>query len=459
MMEHVHFIGIGGTGLSAIARVLLERGYRVSGSDQKNSSLAQAVERAGARVMLGHDAENVEGANIVIRSSAVPEDNVEVQAALQAGIPVLKRDEYLEQLMVDQVVVAVAGTHGKTTTSSMIAWILTVMGESPSFIIGGIVQNLGKNAAAGEGPVFVIEADEYDHMFLGLSPQIAVVTNVEHDHPDIFPTSKAFHQAFQNFTGRLKADGKLIFCAEDEGAAQLAQVMQGKREVISYGYYDTLCDYVAKRMRLNKDGGFTFDLYKSKSSGPIVSDLFLKVPGKHNVLNALAALAVVDQLNLSLLDASRALEDFKGSGRRFEIRGQYAGITLIDDYAHHPTEIQATLQAAREKYPERNLWVVWQPHTFSRTLLFFDRFADAFTVADQVIVTKVFPAREPVPPDFSAGEIVEAMNHHSAHFLPSLDEVINYLLEHLVAGDVLLVLTAGDAIQVNDQLAEQLGQK
>lgn len=459
MKEHVHFIGIGGTGLSAIAKVLLERGYRVSGSDQKHSPLAQSVEQAGARVMVGHHAKNVQGANIVVRSSAIPDHNVEVQAALEAGIPVLKRADFLGRLMEDKLGVAIAGTHGKTTTTSMVAWMLSALGEDPTFIVGGVVQNLNTNARAGQGTVFVIEADEYDYMFLGLHPQIAVVANVEHDHPDIFPTPEAVQQAFLQFVGHLNPSGVLLFCADDPGAVQIAREIGEERKTLSYGISASNLDYRVGQLRINKNGGFTFDFYKSENEQPAAANIELTVPGKHNVQNALAALAVADQLGLSLTDAAQALAEFQGSRRRFDVRGEFAGVTIIDDYAHHPTEIQATLAAAREKYPQQTIWAVWQPHTFSRTRTLFDRFTKAFGDADQVIVTKVFPSREPIPPDFSAQEIVDAMEHPSARFLPELESVTEFLTKNLIPGDVLLVLTAGDAIQISERLANILSEK
>ncbi|RLD08738.1 MAG: UDP-N-acetylmuramate--L-alanine ligase [Chloroflexota bacterium] len=459
MKEHVHFIGIGGTGLSAIAKVLLERGYRVSGSDQKYSPLAQAVEQAGGQVMIGHQAKNVQGADVVVRSSAVPDHNVEVQAALEAGIPVLKRADFLGRLMENKLSIAIAGTHGKTTTTSMVAWILSALGEDPTFIVGGVVQNLGTNAKAGRGPAFVIEADEYDYMFLGLSPQIAVVANVEHDHPDIFPTPEAVQDAFLQFVGRLNPSGVLLFCADDKGAAQIARAVNEEQKKFSYGISASNLYYRAGQLRINKHGGFTFDLYQASNEQPVATNIELTVPGKHNVQNALAALAVADQLGLSLPDAAQALTEFQGSRRRFDVRGEFAGVTIIDDYAHHPTAIQATLAAAREKYPQRTIWAVWQPHTFSRTRTLFERFTKAFEDADQVIVTKVFPSREPIPSDFSAQEIVDAIEYPPAHFLPELESVTEFLIEHLSSGDVLLVLTAGNAIQVSEQLAKYFEQE
>ncbi len=294
-------------------------------------------------------------------------------------------------------------------------------------------------------------------MFLGLNPQIAVITNVEHDHPDIYPTSESFFQAFRDFVGRLVSDGVLIFCADDEGAVQIAADVQDERKTLSYGI-GSIQAYSAQNLRLNERGGFTFDLYKFGNAEPEATGIALQVPGEHNVQNALAALAVADQLDLSLPKAAQALAKFQGSGRRFEVRGEFGGVTVIDDYAHHPTEIQVTLKAAREKYPQQRIWAVWQPHTFSRTQTLFARFTSAFGDADKVIITKIFPAREPIPTDFSSQDIVDAMDHPEVLFIPKLEDVTEFLSENLSPGDVLLTLTAGDAIQINDQIVERFGQ-
>ncbi len=446
----MHFIGIGGTGLSAIARVLLESGYTVSGSDRERSPLAQAVEAAGARVFIGHAAENVRGAQLVIRSSAIPDDNPEVQAARQAGIPVLKRADFLGRLMEDRLGIAIAGSHGKTTTTAMTAWVLTALGQQPGFIVGSVVENLGVNARAGEGKPFVIEADEYDYMFLGLRPQIAVVTNVEHDHPDLFPTPEVFYDAFLQFVRRLPPEGVLIYCADDPGAESLGRqaVAEGWTS-LAYSLERSGVDYAAVDLRINARGAYDFTVLRR---GDAVTAVRLGVPGRHNAANALAVLAVCDQLELPLEAAANALAKFRGSGRRFQVRGEVGDVIVVDDYAHHPTEIRATLQAARVRYPERRIWAVWQPHTYTRTKTLFDDFAAAFDDADGVLVTEVYRAREPVDADFSAAQVVAAMQHANAHFTPALDDATNYLLAHLRPGDVVLVLSAGDAPKISEQV-------
>ena len=455
-MEHVHLIGIGGTGLSAIARVLLERGYRVTGSDLIFSPLAEALERAGAEVYTGHRAEQVQGADIVVRSSAVPDENAEVQSALNAGIPVLKRAEFLDCLTRDDRVVAVAGSHGKTTTTAMLAWVLMKLDQDPSFIIGGVVENLHTNARSGEGSIFVIEADEYDEMFLGLHPEIAVVTNVEYDHPDYYPTPEAFKGAFQDFVGNLTPGGTLILCAEDAGAVSLRHDITLDQDVFFYGFDSPDFNYMARNLRKQEDGSYHYDLYTGDITVDLIEDVHLGIPGKHNVLNSLAALAVVDQLDLSLEKAIAALADFKGSGRRFDIRGEFSGVVIIDDYAHHPTEIKATIETARDRYPDGGIWVVWQPHTFSRTMTLLDRFSTAFNGADHVLITDVYPSREERPADFSISAVVNSIDHDDVTLQPTFDEAASYLVPELVPGDVVLVLSAGDAVELSAHLAEML---
>ncbi|MBN2149271.1 MAG: UDP-N-acetylmuramate--L-alanine ligase [Anaerolineales bacterium] len=459
--EAVHLIGIGGTGLSAIARVLLERGCRVSGSDRLLSPLAERLQADGVRILIGHQPGNVLGADLVVRSSAISDDNVEVRAARAAHIPVLKRSEFLGRLISEQRSIAVAGTHGKTTTTAMIAWMLSALGLDPSYIIGGVSTNLGGNAHAGQGQYFVIEADEYDRMFLGLRPELAVITNIEHDHPDCYPTAEEFYQAFSEFSRQLPDDGTLLVCADDQGGMRLIQEARSRpQQVFSYGISAAASDYQAHNLRLNKQGGFTCDVLCPLSGGfELRPALSLQVPGEHNLRNALAALAVAHQLALPLPQAAQALAEFKGTGRRFEVRGEFDGILVIDDYAHHPTEIRATLAAARLRYPERRLWALWQPHTYSRTQMLAAEFAQAFAQADQVVVTEVYASREAPPPGgYSSLRVAEAMPHPGKHFVTGLTEATMLLLEYLVPGDVLLVFSAGDADQISSHVLEALKQ-
>ena len=428
-------MGIGGAGLSAIARLLLERGERVSGSDLALSGFAQALMQAGAAVAVGHRAANVAGADLVIASSAIPEDNPELVAARRDGIPVLRRAEFLGELVEGYRTVAVAGTHGKTTTAGMIAWILQQTGRSPSFIVGGELQNLGVNAGSGRGPHFVIEADEYDRTFLGLHPQLAVVTNVDHDHPDCYPTATDFQQAFEAFAAQVQE--RLVLCADDPGAASLAP--EGPART-TYGI-DPAADWRAEEIKTNQAGGTDFLVL---SGGATAGLARLRIPGLHNVRNALAALAVADLLGVPFNDSRAALTEFLGVGRRFQVLGEAGGVTVIDDYAHHPTEIRATLAAARQRYPEQTIWAVYQPHTYSRPKALLAELAGAFADADRVTVTEVYASREAPDPAFGGREIAQAIQHPQVEFVAQLEGAAEHILQRVQAGTALLTLSAGD---------------
>ena len=458
-MAHAYFIGIGGSGLSAIARLLIEKGYQVSGSDLEFSSYAREIENLGAKVFVGHKAEQITGADFVIRSSAIPDDNEEVKAAQIAGIPVYKRSEFLGKMTAERFCVAVAGAHGKTTTTAMISWMLTALDQDPSYIIGGVSKNLAKNAHAGRGSTFVVEADEYDYMFLGLHPQIAAVTNIEYDHPDCFPTEKDFFAAFVDFVKQIPEDGILLACTDDTKAAELLDLakLNFKIDTRSYGLENRedgiSPDYAVRNLSLNQLGSYNFEIYHDQGT---LAEISLQIPGIHNVRNATASLAVAHLLDLPLENAARALGEFQGTERRFEILAEVSGIAVIDDYAHHPTEIRATLGAARNRYPDRELWAVWQPHTYSRTETLFDEYLTAFSEADHVLVTEVYASREPVRDDFSALQVVESMQHPDASFLASNTQVADYLIANLKPGDVVLVLSAGNANQISAQVVEKL---
>ncbi|MCH7662912.1 MAG: UDP-N-acetylmuramate--L-alanine ligase, partial [Chloroflexi bacterium] len=391
MTRHTHFIGIGGAGLSAIARVLLERGEIVSGSDYEESMVTKSLERSGVQMHIGHSKDNIAGADLVVRSSAVGDENVEALAAREAGIKVVRREEYLRELLEGQEVIAVAGSHGKTTTTAMIAWMLTALHQKPGFIAGGEIENLGANAGAGKGELFVIEADEYDYMFLGLDPSIAIVTNVEHDHPDFFPTPEDFEQAFRDFVARIKPGGTLVVCLDDPGSASLLteNSLEGK-DSLSYGLSQD-ANFQARNLKLDESGGFRFDIYRENT---ILTAVTLQIPGRHNVRNALAAVIVADILGLPLVDAAQALSEFRGAARRFDVLGEREGVTVIDDYAHHPTEIRATLDAARERYPDRHIWALWQPHTYSRTSKLLNDYSVSFRDADSMLMAPVYAPRE-----------------------------------------------------------------
>ncbi len=461
-MKRIHFIGIGGSGLSAIARLLKESGYEVTGSDRVLSQFAMDLQNEGIAIYIGHHPRNVGGADLVIRSSAIGDDNPEVKAAKHAGIPVYKRSDFLGQLMSEKTGIAIAGTHGKTTTTAMIAWVLYAMKRDPSFIVGGTLNNLKVNAHAGKGDLFVIEADEYDRMFLGLKPQIEVVTNLEHDHPDIFPKFEDMYSAFQSFVDLLPPDGSLIVCAEDEGAVTLLSHARRKGlNVVSYSVQGEMTInspqwMQARTIKPNDRGGFDFSAMTNIGSLSASSiQVSLQVPGEHNVRNALAVLSVAATLGLPLQEVAEALSEFTGTGRRFEVRGEHNGVVVIDDYAHHPTEIRATLAGAKTRYPDHRIWAVWQPHTYSRTQTLFFEFSRAFADADEVLVTEIYASRE-AQQGFSSAEVVSAMPHPSARFTGSLDDTKKYLLEHVHSGDVVIVLSAGDADQISSDLLREL---
>lgn len=456
----VHLIGIGGSGLSAIGRVLIEKGYPVSGSDRQMTPFAQQLQSVGATVYIGHRPENIKGASLVIRSSAIPEDNSEVQAALKAGVTVLNRAEFISQLMDDQRGIAIAGTHGKTTTTSMIAWLLQTNGLDPSFIIGGVPRNLGVNAHAGKGSYFVIEADEYDRMFLGLKPEIAVITNIEYDHPDCFPTQQDFYQAFRDFALCLLPGGSLIVCSDDVGAVRLMDEVKSKYATLPYGLNvlpnNQPPHFMGKNLKQGKNGAYSFEVMTDKELPLRVE---LQVPGRHNVLNALASLAVAELVGVLPKHAADALHEFLGTGRRFEVRGEVAGIKIIDDYAHHPSEIRATLSTARATFPQRRLWAVWQPHTYSRIQALWDEFATAFWDADIVVMLDVYAAREQKPAQFVTRDLASQINHPEVHFIENIDQAVSYLQKNLQHGDVLVVLSAGDANQISTRLLVILGEQ
>ncbi|MGD9098932.1 MAG: UDP-N-acetylmuramate--L-alanine ligase [Anaerolineae bacterium] len=447
---HVHLVGIGGAGLSAIARVLMEIGCRVSGSDRVASALTAALAEEGATVYVGHRAEQVSGADLLVVSSAIPADNAELRAARTRSIPVLKRADFLGQMMTGRVAVAIAGSHGKTTTSGMMATVLLAADQDPSFIVGGQIAHLGTNARAGTGP-FVIEADEYDRTFLGLRPTIAVVTNVEHDHPDCYPTFDEFRAAFEAFVALLPEYGQLVVCADDPGARALGALAgaQGK-SVMRYGLVEE-ADWQAMNAQPNGAGGCD---YVALRRGELKGLVRLRIPGAHNVLNSLAVLAVSDLLGLPFDVVTQALRLFRGMGRRFEIKGVANGVTVVDDYAHHPTEIRATLAAARQNYPGRRIWAVWQPHTYSRVKTLLDDFVTAFADADHVVVTPIYAAREIDDLGVSSERVVARMDHADARAVADLDQAVALLEAQVRSGDVVLTLGAGDSHVIGERLLE-----
>ena len=451
LKEHVHFIGIGGSGLSAIARLLWEQGAQVSGSDRAPSPFGEELAKLGIPVLIGHSAGNIAGANWVVRSSAIPDDNPEVVAAQKLGIPVYKRADFLGKLMDrPRIGIAIAGTHGKTTTTGLTAHVLSQIGADPSYIVGGTLIG-GTNAHFGKGLPFVIEADEYDRMFLGLRPRYAVLTNLEHDHPDIYPTAGEYIEAFEQFAALVPADGAVIGCVDDPGVLQLLRkASHSGAKHIAYGLAAELLPGFGDQLvaqTLPADAHGFHALVRARFGG--VEETFtltLAIPGEHNVRNALAVLAVTKLLGFPLSVTLPAFATYQGTNRRFERVTLANGVQGISDYAHHPTEIRATLQAAKAAFPGRKVWAVWQPHTYSRTQTLFNDFAMAFGAADEVIVTEIYRSREPLQ-DYSSARVVEAISktHPHARYIETLDQVTQTLRAELQPGDVLLVMSAGDA--------------
>jgi UDP-N-acetylmuramate--alanine ligase len=446
----IHLVGIGGIGLSAIARVLHGWGYPVSGSDRAATALTRALAAEGITVYAGHRAEQVDDADLVVVSSAVPADNPEIVAAKRRGAPVVKREQFLGELTASKTTIAVAGTHGKTTTSAMIAWILVEAGLDPTFVVGGVLQNLGTNARAGQGPHFVIEADEYDRTFLGLEPDVAVITILEHDHPDSYPTFPEMRSAFDSFVRQLVPGGLLVVCGDDDEALRLAGRVVAGRRTETYGL-DGSWDWRAQGVQLGNSAGF--DVWHHDRR---LGTCALQVPGRHNVLNALAALAASAGVGVDFGTAAAALTRYRGTERRFQVKGQAGGVTVVDDYAHHPTEIRVTLAAARLKYPGRRLWAVFQPHTYSRTATLMEDFAEAFDQADEVIVTGIYAAREQNVEGISAADLVARMEHGSARYVEGLAAAADRLAGEVQPGDIVVTLGAGDVNLVGQQLLEKL---
>lgn len=458
----LHLMGIGGAGLSAIANVLLEMGFAVSGSDRQLSPTTARLTASGALVVEGQRAENLALLNaqtptrrpdVVLISSAIPAANPELQAYQQAAIPVVKRDDFLPVLLTNRKLIAVAGTHGKSTTTSMVVRVLKEAGIDIGYIIGAELSGYG-NASAGSSPYFVLEADEYDHMFLGLSPTAAIITNVEWDHPDCYPTPASFHAAFAQFVEKVDKQGLIVSCADDSGAEQLRLERPiDDRRWITYGL-TLAADMAAINPVLLANGLLCSDLYWWNAPK---GQLCLQVPGLHNMRNALAALAIACYCDASIEQAAESLQQFIGATRRFELLGEMADVIVIDDYAHNPTKIRATLAAARSRYPERRIWAIVQPHTFSRTKSLLQLLADSFGEADRVIITDIYAAREIDDGTIHAGQIVAASAHPAISHIGQIDDVVTYLTKESQAGDLVVVMGAGDSYRIGRALLERLG--
>jgi UDP-N-acetylmuramate--alanine ligase len=451
--QHIHFVGIGGVGMSGIAEVLLTLGYRVTGSDARRSETVERLERLGAKVFTGHEVAHVEGAHVVVYSSAVARDNVEVAAARQRGIPVIPRAEMLAELMRLKYGIAIAGTHGKTTTTSMVAAVLGAGGFDPTVVVGGRVHGLGANARLGQGEFLVAEADESDGSFLTLTPTIAVVTTVDAEHLDHYADLDAIVAAFLAFVNKVPFYGAAVVCLDDPNIQRMLPRMTDKR-VITYGL-EASADLTGRRL------GFAgmCSTFEVLHRGSLLGPMSLRVPGRHNVLNALAATAVGLDLEVPFDRIQHALEGFEGVHRRFQIRGEARGVLVVDDYGHHPAEIRATLAAAKAGF-DRRVITVFQPHRYSRTQLLRNDFLTAFYQSDVLIVMDIYAAGEAPIPGVHSRDLADgiaAHGHREVLYLGSdRAAIVDYLCESTRAGDLVLTLGAGDVGQLGGELLERL---
>ena len=449
--KRIHFIGIGGAGMSGLARIALSHGITVSGSDAKDSSVVIALSALGATVATSHEAAHVDGADLVVYSTAISASNPERVRAAELKIPILTRAAALAVLMSESKSVAVAGTHGKTTTSSMLAVALQACAADPSFAIGGTITASGSNAHRGTGEIFVAEADESDGSFIEYHPFAAIVTNVEHDHVDFFPTPESVAQAFRDFAATIKAEGFLTYCADDAGSVALAGTTKSV-ELISYGVSEG-ADLHIDQIELMTMGSSARAVWNGKTVGHIE----LQVPGHHNLLNAAGVLATGLKLGFGAAELLTGLGTFRGTGRRFELKGTVHGVRVIDDYGHHPTEIQVTLEAARRYAADGRLIVIFQPHRYSRTQAFASAFAAVLDTADRAIVLEVYAASEKPIDGVTSKLITQHMK--IGEYIPNFVEVTDSVIEMAQPGDVIMTLGAGDVSSLAPIIVDGLNRR
>ncbi|HTY41246.1 MAG TPA: UDP-N-acetylmuramate--L-alanine ligase [Thermoanaerobaculia bacterium] len=456
-LRRIHFVGAGGVGMSGIAEILLQATpLEISGCDLVRTDVTERLERLGAKIAVGHDAAHVESADLVVISSAVAESNAEVAAARTRGIPVIRRAEMLGEIMRLKQGVAIAGTHGKTTTTSLTGMVLTEAGFDPTIVVGGQVHILGTNARLGKGEYLVAEADEFDRSFLELTPVVAVITNVEADHLDTYRNLDEIRDAFAAFANRVPFFGAVIACADDPGVASILPRI--KRRVVTYGESPG-ADLTARDVKLDA-AATCFEVWDAEQGR--LGAVRLRLPGRHNVANALAAIAAGRELLIPFDTIARALGAFTGVVRRFEPKGERGGVLVVDDYAHHPTEIRATLAAARQVHPDRRLVALFQPHLYSRTRDFTREFGEALAAADLAIVMDVYPSREAPIPGVTGGIVAEACRSAGARealYVAEKREVVDILERTLAPGDLLLTLGAGDVVKFGEEYLRRAGNR
>lgn len=446
---HVHFIGIGGISMSGLAEILLKEGFTVSGSDAKKSALTVHLEKLGAKVFYGQKAENIiEGIDVVVYTAAIHDDNPEFAAAKKANLPMLARAELLGQIMRNYpTAIAVAGTHGKTTTTSMLSMILLKAEKDPTITVGGILPQIGGNIKVGHSDTFLTEACEYTNSFLSFYPTVGIILNIEADHMDFFKDLQEIRTSFHRFAALLPENGLLILDSAIEHPLEITEGIHAK--VITCGLTGEE-DYTAKEITYDEKGCASFVLcHKKKALGPIS----LLVPGIHNISNALCALSAALELGIGFDTAAAGLLDFKGTERRFQYKGMVNGITIVDDYAHHPTEITATLKAASH-YPHRDIWCVFQPHTYTRTKAFLTEFANALALADHVVLTDIYAAREVNTIGITSLDLQKELEKigKNCDYFSSFDEIEKFLLKKCMHGDLCITMGAGNVINIGEHL-------
>ncbi|MBM9511070.1 UDP-N-acetylmuramate--L-alanine ligase [Desulfogranum marinum] len=454
--KHIHFVGIGGIGMSGIAELLLNLGYTVSGSDLQVTDITAKLEQLGAKIYRGHERQWVGGADVVVTSTAIAEDNPEVAQALEEHIPVIQRAEMLAELMrLKKYGIAIAGSHGKTSTTSLVATILGEAALDPTIVVGGKVASLGGNAKLGEGEFLVAEADESDGSFLKLSPVIEVVTNIDLEHLDYYRDIEHIKDVFLEFINRLPFYGVAIVCFDDKNVAALLPEIH--KRTITYGLTEQ-ADLYATRI-VSADGGTSFTVKRRQEE---LGQVTLNWPGRHTIYNSLAAIAVGLELEIDFSIIATALQGFQGVERRIEVKGESGGVLVVDDYGHHPTEIRATLDAVREAWPEKRLVVAFQPHRYSRTQGLFDEFTTAFHRADVLILTDIYPASEAPIEGVTALALQEAIKKHgqrNTFYIPRLIDAPSELLPLLQENDLLLTLGAGNIVRTGEQMLHLITEK
>ncbi|MEA3466687.1 MAG: UDP-N-acetylmuramate--L-alanine ligase [Thermodesulfobacteriota bacterium] len=451
--QKIHFVGIGGIGMSGIAELLITLGYEVSGSDLSDSATTRKLQSLGGKVYQGHDGRWVQGADVVVTSSAIRDDNPEVVTALEAGIPVIPRAEMLAELMrLKKYGIAIAGSHGKTSTTSMVSWMMAEADLDPTIVVGGKIDSLGGNAKLGHGEFLVAEADESDASFLKLSPALEVVTNIDLEHMDYYHDINHIKNTFLEFIDRIPFYGAVILCLDDENVADILPRIRKRK--ITYGF-SAQADLSAEQIQPG-NGRVKFSVRHGED---VLGEIDLSLPGRHNVYNALAAICVGLELSIPFNTISKALSSFQGVQRRMQCKGEGRGISVLDDYGHHPTEIRATLSAIKEGWPEKRLVVLFQPHRYSRTLALLSEFRTCFHQADFLVMTEIYAASEK-PDETISGEILldEVIKHgqRQTRFVSKVEDLAEALLPELKKGDLVLTLGAGNIVLAGEDLVTLL---